>query len=77
LTFEEQIDHYKADSYFTMAPSDFNVQEADGTKVALLRIRQPDALPSSACNANSIGTTPIFSAPQTPAACRSSIRHAL
>ena len=35
LTFEEQIDHYKADSFFTMAPSDFIVQEADGTKVAL------------------------------------------
>ena len=35
LTFEEQIDHYKADSYFTMAPGDFNVQEADGTLAAL------------------------------------------
>ncbi len=36
LTFEEQIDHYKGDSYFTMAPQFLNVQEADGTKVALL-----------------------------------------
>ena len=36
LTFEEQIDHYKGDSYFTMAPSYLTVQEADGTKVALL-----------------------------------------
>ena len=36
LTYEEQIDHYKGDSYFTMAPQYFTVQEADGTKVALL-----------------------------------------
>ena len=36
LTYEEQIDHYKGDSYFTMAPQYFTVQESDGTKVALL-----------------------------------------
>ncbi len=36
LTFEEQIDHYKGDSYFSMAPQYFTVQESDGTKVALL-----------------------------------------
>jgi len=36
LTYEEQIDHYKGDSYFTMAPQYFTAQEADGTKVALL-----------------------------------------
>jgi len=36
LTFEEQVDHYKGDSYFTMAPQFLNVQEANGTKVSLL-----------------------------------------
>jgi len=36
LTFEEQVDHYKGDSYFTVAPGFLNVQEADGTKVSLL-----------------------------------------
>jgi hypothetical protein len=36
FTFEEQVDHYKGDSYFTMAPQYFTVQEADGSKVALL-----------------------------------------
>lgn len=36
LTYEEQVDHYKGDSYFTMAPQYFTVQESDGTKVALL-----------------------------------------
>ena len=36
LTYEQQIDHYKADSYFTMAPQYLNVQESDGTKVSLL-----------------------------------------
>jgi len=65
LTFEEQIDHFKADSYFTMAPGDFIVQEADGTPVALDDYDSRTPYPSTACNANSVGTTPILSAPQT------------
>jgi hypothetical protein len=36
VTYEEQIDHYKGDSYFIMDPAYFTVQESDGTKVALL-----------------------------------------
>jgi hypothetical protein len=36
LTYEEQIDHYKGDSFMTVAPQNLTVQEADGTKVALL-----------------------------------------
>lgn len=36
FTFEEQIDHYKGDSYFVMDPAYYTVQESDGTKVALL-----------------------------------------
>jgi hypothetical protein len=67
LTFEEEIDHYKADSFFTLAPSDFIVQEADGTRVALNDYDSQTPYPTSkACNANSIGDTPILSAPQTP-----------
>ena len=67
LTFEEEIDHYKANSYFVMDPSYFSVQEANGTPVALLA--DYDALTpytTSACNSNSIGTTPMLSAPNTP-----------
>jgi hypothetical protein len=66
LTFEEQIDHYKADSYFTLAPGDFIVQEADGTPVALDDYDSQTPYPSSSCNANSVGATPILSAPPTP-----------
>jgi hypothetical protein len=66
FTFEEQVDHYKADSYFTMAPGDFIAQEADGTKVALDDYDSQTPYPSSSCNANSIGATPIFSAAPTP-----------
>ena len=66
LTLEEEIDHYKADSYFTMAPGDFIVQEPDGTKAALNDYDSQTPYPSSACNANSVGATPILSAPQTP-----------
>jgi hypothetical protein len=67
LTFEEQIDHYKNDSYFTMDPAYFNVQEPDGTKVALLANYDGLTPPTSTslCNANSIGTTPLLSAPTT------------
>jgi len=66
VTFEEEVSHYKGDSFFTMAPGDFYVQEADGTKAALLA--NYDSLTpysSSSCNANSIGTTPMLSAPPT------------
>jgi hypothetical protein len=68
LTLEEQIDHYKADSYFTMDPAYFNVQEANGSKVALLANYDSLTPPTSTslCNANSIGTTPLLSAPTTP-----------
>jgi hypothetical protein len=66
LTFEEEVTHYKADSYFTLAPSDFNVQEADGLQAALTDFDSLTPYPTaSACNANSIGTTPILSAPST------------
>jgi hypothetical protein len=74
LTFEEQVDHYKADSTFTLAPSDFIAQEADGTPVALGNY---DSLTTpyttAACNTGSMGsaytsssTYTIFTAPQTP-----------
>ena len=75
FTFEEQIDHYKADSYFTIAPSQFNVQEADGTPAAL---GNWDATASpysiASCNKASMGTGyvnatnyTILSAPQNTA----------
>lgn len=67
LTFEEQLDHYKGNSYFTADPSYFNVQEADGTPVALLA--NYDSLTpyaSSACNTTSMGTAPMLSATNTP-----------
>jgi hypothetical protein len=66
LTFEEQVDHYKADSYFTMAPVDFDVQEGNGTLVALLA--NYDSLTpyaSSSCNTASMGGNPMLSPPQT------------
>ncbi|MGA7158319.1 MAG: hypothetical protein WBY53_15835 [Acidobacteriaceae bacterium] len=35
FTFEEEIEHYKINSYFTLAPQDFIAQEANGEPVAL------------------------------------------
>jgi hypothetical protein len=72
LTFEEQIDHYKADSYFTLAPSDFIAQEADGTPVSLGNWNSTTPYGISACNTGSMGSAyhnstnyTIFSAPTT------------
>jgi hypothetical protein len=65
LTFEEVVDHYKNDSYFMMDPSYFRLQEQDGTRVALLA-NYDSLAPTTACNANSTGTTPTLSAPTTP-----------
>jgi len=73
VTFEEQIDHYKADSYFTIAPGQFTVQEANGTPAAL---GNWDATASpysiASCNKASMGSAytnatnyTILSAPQT------------
>ena len=72
LTFEEQVDHYKADSYFTLAPSTFIVQEADGTAVSIGNWDSTSPYGVSSCNTGSMGsayTSPtsytILSAPQT------------
>lgn len=64
LTFEEEVNHYKADSYFVLAPQFYSVQEADGTKAALLAAY--DALTPYAASNCSTGYTNILSAPQTP-----------
>jgi len=67
LTFEEEVDHLKADSYMKLNPSSLVVQEANGTRVALLaNYYNQTAYSASSCNANSIGTTPVLSAPSTP-----------
>ena len=74
LTFEEEVDHYKADSYFTLPQSAFTVQEADGTPASLGNY---DALSApygiSACNTASMGSGytnstnyTILSAPTAP-----------
>ena len=37
LIYEEQVTHYKGDSYFNMAPQYFGLQEANGSRVAVLQ----------------------------------------
>jgi hypothetical protein len=60
ITFEEQVSHYKADSFFTLAPSDFIAQEADGTPVALGNwdSKTPTAILAT-CNTASMGSAYI------------------
>lgn len=67
VSLEEQLDHYKMDSYFMADPSTFNVQEADGTPVALLaNYYNLTPYSSSACTSTSMGGNPVLSAPNLP-----------
>jgi hypothetical protein len=63
LTVEEQIDHFKENSFFTLDSNYFYVQEPDGTKVELLA--DYDMLTpytASSCNTASMGGNPMLSA---------------
>lgn len=73
LTFEEQIDHYKGDSFYRLNPNGFIVQEADGTPVDLGNWDSQTPYGIGACNTTSMGSAytdkthyTIFSAPNTP-----------
>ncbi len=52
FTFEEQVTHYKDDSFRTLAPSSLNFQEADGTRVALGNWDQYTAYASTNCTSS-------------------------
>lgn len=62
ITYEEQVDHYKSDSYFTLDPSMFNAQLADGT---LVQTGNYDATnnpyTAAACNTGSMGSAYVTS----------------
>ncbi len=63
LTYEEEIDHEKVNSYFNLAPDAFNVAEADGTPAALLMSYFTlTPYTSNSCNANSTNGNPMLSA---------------
>ena len=64
LTYEEQVTHYKGDSYFSMAPQYLNLQEANGSRVAVLQnydnpINKPVGIN---CNAG-VGAASIYPNP--------------
>ncbi|MFY9856008.1 MAG: hypothetical protein WAK26_19240 [Terracidiphilus sp.] len=67
LTFEYEINHYKENSYFTIAPSEYNFQEADGTKVSIGDWDSQVAVGIGACNTGSMGTAYTAAAGTTPA----------
>lgn len=56
LTFEEEINHFKADTFFTLAPSAFTAQEADGTPVAIGNWDSQAPYGIGACNKGSMGS---------------------
>lgn len=73
LTLEEQIDHYKSDSYFTLNPNGFQVQGADGTPAYLGNWDSETPYGISGCNTTSMGsaftnatTYTLLSPAQTP-----------
>jgi hypothetical protein len=70
FTYEEQITHYKGDSFFTLNPNALIAQEADGTKVAINDYDSLVPYGISACNTGSMGSAytsstsyTIFTAP--------------
>jgi hypothetical protein len=69
LTFEEEIDHYKGDSFFTVAPSEYVVQEADGTKAALAATTAPLPIAPSIATATASAPLPCCKPRRPPAAC--------
>jgi hypothetical protein len=56
FTFEEQITHYKGDSFFTLNPSALTLQEADGAKVAINDFDSLTPYGIGACNTGSMGS---------------------
>ncbi len=56
VTFEEQITHYKGDSFFRLNPTGFLAQEADGTKVYLGNWDSQTPYGIGACATGSMGT---------------------
>jgi hypothetical protein len=66
LTYEEQVTHYKGDSYFSGAPQYFNLQEANGLRVAVLQSYDNPINSPVGINCNTgVGPAPISPA-QTP-----------
>ncbi len=67
LTFEEEINRYKADTYMTLDPNGFIVQEADGTPAYLGNWDSQTPYGIGACNATSLQNAGQFlSAAQAP-----------
>ena len=72
VTFEEQVDHYKGDSYFTLDPNGFQAQFADGMRAYLGNWDSQTPYGIGACATGSMGsgnytnssTYTIFSNPQ-------------
>jgi hypothetical protein len=59
ITFEEEVTHYKNNSYFVLDPSQYTVQEPDGTPVSLGNWDVQTPYPSTDCNANSIAAAGV------------------
>jgi hypothetical protein len=70
ITFEEEVTHYKNDSYFTIAPNQFTFQEADGTPVTVgdwdsqfpfgSAVVGAATGPAAACNTTSMATPGVI-----------------
>jgi hypothetical protein len=56
FSFEEQLTHYKGDTYFTLNPNALTLQEADGTPVAINDYDSLSPYGIGACNTGSMGS---------------------
>ncbi|MGA3345084.1 MAG: hypothetical protein ABSC76_09480 [Terracidiphilus sp.] len=67
VSYEEQITHFKGDSYFTLSPNSLIAQEADGTRVAINDFDSLSPYGISACNTASMGSAYTPAAGANPA----------
>jgi hypothetical protein len=67
FTYEEQITHFKGDSYFTLNPQSLIVQEADGTPVAINDYDSLSPYGIGACNTGSMGNAYTAASGSNPA----------
>ncbi len=63
LTYAQEFNRYKEDSYFTIAPSEYMFQEANGTPVSVGDWDAQTAYSTSACNSADMGGGALLTAP--------------
>lgn len=66
ISFEMQANHYRSDTNYSLDPSGFMVQEANGTPAYLGNFTSFVPYSTAACSSTSMGGAPLLTAANTP-----------